>query len=72
MHMNQIIGRWRICLVEIVHLLLLIMLSGNICWGQTNLLSSSRTPFSHHVLDTEGGHTQIGDINGDGLLDVLL
>ena len=72
MHMNQTIGRWRICFVEIVHLLLLVMLSGNICWGQPNLLSFSRTPFSQGVLDTEGGHTQIGDINGDGKNDIVV
>ena len=72
MHMNQTIGRWRICFVEIVHLLLLVMLSGNICCGQPNLLSFSRTPFSQGVLDTEGGHTQIGDINGDGKNDIVV
>jgi hypothetical protein len=72
MHMNQTIDRWRICLVEIVHLLLLVMLSGNICWGQPNLISSSRIPFSQRVLDTEGGHTQIGDINGDGKNDIVV
>ena len=72
MHINQTIGRWRICFVEIVHLLLLVMLSGNICWGQPNLPSSSRPPFSQRVLDTEGGHTQIGDINGDGKNDIVV
>ena len=72
MHMNQTIGRSRICFVEIIHLLLLVMLSGNICLGQPNLISSPRTPFSRRVLDTEGGHTQIGDINGDGKNDIIV
>ena len=72
MHINQTIGRWRICFVEIVHLLLLVMLSGNICLGQPNLPSSSRPPFRQRVLDTEGGHTQIGDINGDGKNDIVV
>ena len=72
MHMNQTIGWWRICFVEIICLLLLVILSGNISLGQSNLLSSPRTPFSRRVLDTEGGHTQIGDINGDGKNDIIV
>jgi len=48
------------------------MLTGSIGWGQANLVTRSRTPFSQRVLDTEGGHTQIGDINGDGKNDIVV
>ena len=49
-----------------------VVLSVNIGWGQASLLSSSRTHFSHRLLDTEGGHTQVGDINGDGKNDIVV
>jgi len=72
MHVNQTMSPWRIHLVEVVPLVFfLVMLSGSIGWGQTNLYTFSRTPFSRRVLDTEGGHTQIGDINGDGKNDIV-
>jgi len=72
MNMKRTNGQRHICLAEIIHLLLLVVLSGNTCWGQSNFLSSPRTPFSHRILDPEGGQTQIGDINGDGKNDIVV
>jgi len=73
MSVNRSVGWRRIRLLEVVHLLFfLIMLSGSIGWGQPNLLTSFNTPFSHRVLDSEGGHTQIVDINGDNKNDIVV
>lgn len=73
MSVNRSIGWRRIRLLEVVHLLFfLIMLSGSVGWGQSNLVTYSRIPFSHRVLDTEGGHAQIGDINDDGKNDIVV
>ena len=70
---NMTIVRWRIYLVEsLLPVFFLMMLSESISWGQTNILSSSRTRFSHRVLDTGGGHAQVGDINGDGWNGVVV
>jgi hypothetical protein len=73
MHINQTFCRRHIYLLEIVHLVLFLpILTGTVGWGQARLPSSFDTQLSRSVLDTLGGHTQVGDINGDNKNDIVV
>jgi len=72
MNMNRTTSMLCTCQRNIRFILLLTLLSGDISWGQSRLRTLSDTPFNHLVLDKQGGHAQIGDIDGDGKDDIVI
>jgi len=72
MNMNRTTSILCTCQRNIRFLLLLTLLSGDVSWGQSRLRTLSDTPFNHLVLDKQGGHAQIGDIDGDGRNDIVI
>ena len=73
MNSNQTTGRRRICRIVIAFLIVLpMLLDGRIGRGQARIDPSSYTSFEHHVLDKQGGHAQVGDINCDGKNDIVI
>ena len=73
MNMKQTKGLLYACRIICTFVIVLsILQDGAIGRGQTHKNPSFQPSFNHRVLDKQGGHAQIGDINGDGKNDIVI